>query len=240
VGVLGAICLLVLFQRVALPQIDDFVDWFASQMPAVSITEEGAQVDAPEPYEITHPEYGPIVILDTTRDAVTQADMGDSTVYLTKQNLYVQSGRRDLRVYALSQLFEEAMAQGAEGALLLTGERIYEFYQIMRRWMAPFLFTSTFFFIFFWKLAAALIYSLIALGLNQLRKEKLDYGSLLLVSMFAITPVFFLQILSLMIQRLNVHWFVAIGVTTVYLALALLATQTREEPAEQSAQSDKG
>lgn len=78
---------------------------------------------------------------------------------------------------------------------------------------------------------ASLFYSLIALLLNLFRKEKLGYGSLLVLSMFALTPVAILQIAGFFVPKLMMilSFPVAIVLTTLFLALGILATQAPSE-----------
>ena len=91
-------------------------------------------------------------------------------------------------------------------------------------------FFGVLFFVFLWKLGAAFSYSAIAIILNLFREKKFAYPALLHVTMYAMTAVSILQLLSLLTQslRFDVQPWIAIGITTVYIGLALLIASPPE------------
>src|SRR5207247_1941914 len=50
-----------------LPAADRFVDWLAPNLPEVKLTDHGAVMDAPQPFVLTHPVLGTLLVIDTRR-----------------------------------------------------------------------------------------------------------------------------------------------------------------------------
>ncbi len=215
-----------------LPKANEFTDWFAGNLPQVTLTKEGVVTDAPQPFELVHPKYGKILAMDTTRESLDNPPPG-FYVYITKTKaLARQSGRAESRVYELVPQTAEAKAQWKD--VVITGELIKTLYKKFLPYVYPLTFGVVFFVVILWKILAGLFYSLVALLLNNFRREKLPYAALLNCSFFALTPVAVLQAVGIYVPRVAapLNFLAALVLTSIYLVIAILATQEKPDSIE--------
>ncbi|MBI4398331.1 MAG: DUF1189 family protein [Candidatus Omnitrophica bacterium] len=215
------------------PALDRFEGWFTTNLPQMTFTREGVVTKAAQPFEMKSSEYGSVLILDATKNEI--GDIPDTWLYITKTKALFRGGNaNDFRVVELVPKNEEEKTKWKD--VTLTGDSVHAMYKRVMPFAHPVIFIVVFFTFFLWKILAALVYSLVALLLNLFRREKLQYGSLLALSMFALTPVTVLQVFSLFIPRvgLALNPLTAFILTGLYLALGILATQNRsgEVPAQ--------
>lgn len=209
-------------------QADRFVSWFAEHLPQLTLTKEGVLAEVQQPFEVKHPMYGSILVIDTTKASLET--MPETLIYLTKTKLIFRNeARGQYRVFNLAPESEEAKAQWKN--FMITGPFLESWYYKLVPLAYPAVLIFIFLFFLIWKLLAALFYSLIALIIHLFRKEKLSYRSLFVCSIFALSPVIVLQWAGMFIPRiyLVLNFFTALVLTALYLAFGILATQARAE-----------
>ncbi len=222
-SVLSAMCFASAMVMKQIPKVDEFVSWFTKEMPEITFTETGIQSPAAQPVEMKHPTLGTVLILDTTKDTLEGDEMKKALIYLTKTKVYANDPvRNETRI--LDILKQRAGAKEAAKSQTLTGDLVRKFYFQAKPYFLALLFFLMVAFIFMWKLAAAVFYSLPALVLNQFREDKFSYTTLLGVSMFALTPVTWMQFVNLFVPSvpLTPPFWMALVITTFYLGLAIL------------------
>ncbi|MBI4971873.1 MAG: DUF1189 family protein [Candidatus Omnitrophica bacterium] len=223
-----SLVILSLFMIKAKPAVDHFVDWFTKSLPQLTFTREGVHATIQQPFEMKNPVYGTVLVIDTTKDKVDNPP--SSLIYLTKTQLVVRNeAKSETRIFNLVPPADQAKSKWKDFSV--TGTLVDMIY----RKVVPFIYPAIVFFVaiffFMWKLLASLIYSLFALLLNLFRKEKLNYGQLLVLSMFAVTPVAVLQCVGIFVPKLLFALKLPISMllTILFIALGILATQ---KPAE--------
>ena len=175
-------------------------------------------------FALVHPEYGPLARFDMTMKEVTSADMGDNSVFVTSQKIFMrQPGQLTFRTFDVTQLGDKN-TQPFE----IRPDNIGTFYQKIKPMLVVML-SGAFWFVFLlWKILAALFYSWIALLINMTRRDKLDYSHLWTIACFALTPAALIQGLQFAIPQLAFLSFGTAGsliVTTAYLYLAIKGTE---------------
>ncbi len=226
IGVLGMAGLGFFLNRYA----GEYMQWFKQNMPPVTFTQEGAVCEAEQPFTLKHPQYGTILVVDTAReDAPAVSEMPDTPVFLTKTKLVAR--QRSRGQYRVFDIVPKGDGLRNWKDFTLDGAFTEGFYNRAVPILYPAIFLICSIFYFIWKLLAAVVYSLIALGLNLFRKEKLPYESLLALSMFALTPVAMLQIFAAIIpaMRITTNAGLSIIITSCYLALGIFFTQPQAQ-----------
>jgi len=210
-----------------LPQTDAFVSWLQSEVPVMEWTPAGLSMKDRTAFALVHPEFGPLARFDMTMKEISAADMGENSVFVTSQKIYLrQPGREGFRIFDVMQLGEKN-AQPFE----IRPENIGAFYQQVKPWLVVMMSGAFWIGFLLWKILAALFYSWIALVINMTRREKLYYGHLWTIACFALTPAALIQSLQLAIPQLGVLPFGTAGsfvVTTAYLYLAIKGTEPPE------------
>jgi hypothetical protein len=206
-----------------LPAVDRFVDWLAPNLPEVKLTDHGAVTDAPQPFVLTHPVLGTLLVIDTRRETPSADDLRGAPVFISRTQVVVSEGPAgQRRVYDLMPQTPEARARW-EG-LVVNGASVKKIYGRLRLLAAPLAFVAFLVFFFVWKFLAALAYSVLGLVLNLLRRERLPYASILTLACFAMTAVIVLQTLAAFgaFGSFRLSYLTAWLVTGAYLALAML------------------
>lgn len=224
------VILLSLFIIRLKPMADDFVNWFASNLPQLTLTKNGVTASIQQPFTMKSPLYGTILVIDTTKEKADGTAPTHTLIYLTKTQLVFQNeAKSETRILNLLPKEDQAKAKWKDFSV--TGAIVQMIYHKILPIVYPFILVLSLSVFFIWKIMASLFYSLIALLLNLFRKEKLGYGSLLVLSMFALTPVAILQIAGFFVPKLMMilSFPVAIVLTTLFLALGILATQAPSE-----------
>lgn len=225
-AIIGAIFVTFAF----LPGIDKEAAYIAKQIPNLTFNADGMKTDAAltQPYLIKTQNGKVAVIVDTQKEAVTDKDMGEAYVFITAKKAFVRSDVHEISVYDLVGEMKNEV-KGDRSFVINSGVAA-GFYQNIRQWAPLFLLVLFFFIALIWKIIAAFLYSIVALLLNLLRKERLSYQSLFNITAAAMTPVWILQILSWFIAPLVIsfNFLVALLLTVLYQAVFIFATRERE------------
>lgn len=202
--------------RVA-PAIEETVEWAADNVPALTFANGKVTSDAPGPVRLVHPKVGAIVIIvDTARATpVTAQEMQEqkAVAYLTQDTLYLSPQPERLESYDLSK------AKGGPGqAVVLDGKFYRAVGDALPKVLYPLALVISWFFFFFWKLAATLVYSVLALLLNAGIKGGLAYPELWKLALIAQTPVALLQMAQMFLPSpIPFFGLIALLVVGVYL-----------------------
>jgi hypothetical protein len=227
---IGAVAFVLGFRLHVLPIFEEFVNWFSIELPELTLVDGKLSTDVTQPHRMTHPTFGTILILDTTRDTFASDEMDEALVYVTQTRVYTHNPvRGQTREVLIGSLFQGKQAVG--NTLTLNGEMIRTFLGRLR----PFLFVALLFImitsLYLWKTFAALAYSLVAMILNRFRDEKFGYPALLNVSLFALTPVSLIQFATMLVSQpqIVIPFWLGVLVTTSYLGFALLFASPPEK-----------
>jgi hypothetical protein len=199
-------------------------DVFFEQIPPIDIRDGIVTVEAEQPHYIKDPESGtPFMILDTTGE-VTSLDGLEAGALLTETKIITKKANGRTEIIDLSSVEEFHLDSG-----------------VVRGWAETFsLFVAPVGFLFAWlgslvyRLLAGLVYGAIGLGIASSKGVQLSYGSLLRMSVVAMTPSI---IMSSIFGFFNVPtywlwwWPVCIGATVALLALGIGACEGPEESA---------
>jgi hypothetical protein len=231
-SILSALIAVYVFVTVGLPKVQEIVDWVKAEMPVITVTQEGLSIDTPSPYVMIHPAFGPMVRFDMGKAEVTREDLADAGVFVTKKRVYVKQGN-EIRIYDVVDYFSRNERIPVGGANRVTPDSVQEFFDGAKAWFTVIFFLLFLPFFFIWKLIVAVFYSWFGLLMNMGRRDKLTYGQILNVSIFAMTASILLQWLRLLVPVINalpVIDLVGIGLSFVYLALAIHKTDQAPAP----------
>jgi hypothetical protein len=228
--ILFSLLVVFLCQFLLLPVTATFMDWLVQVTPEVTVTQAGLNVDAQQPYLVKHPTFGPLYLIDTTKDtAQLIADSNQIPILIGREDVIIndpnRGGRRTISL-------REAMLKSHEAnqPIRITKNIMRDLSKQLQRMVIPFvlLFLAPFFFI--WKLLAALFYSLFALFFNLFRKEKFRYGGLFTLACYAISPITIIQAVRLTVPdaHLNLNLGIAFALTLTYLLFGMFVASPRQ------------
>jgi len=232
-AVIGACSILIILQLRAIPIFNEFIDWFAKEMPEVTLSQGRISSAVTQPYLMNHPRFGNILILDTSKESLKPGEIGRTAVYITGSLIYLYNPiQNETETIDLMQFYETAKKKGSLiQDEIVNSESIRRMYAQIKPVLSVLIFFGALFYLFMWKLGAAFLYSVIAVIFNLFREKKYPYPALLNVTIYAMTAVSVLQLSSLLTQnlRLNVQSWIAAGITTAYLALTFFVALPPDE-----------
>ena len=218
-------CFLVVFlcQFLLLPLTSNFIDWLIAVTPEITVTQTGLSTAAREPYLVKHPAFGPLYLIDTSKEASELInDTSKAAILIGKQDIIVSDPDRSrTRTFSLRQAM--LAAHEASQPIRITKNVMKDLAKRFQSLVIPVVLVVLAPVFFVWKLLAALFYSLIALLFNLLRKEKFRYGSLFALSCYAISPVTMIQAVHISIPNLyfNLNFVYAFALTILYLLFGM-------------------
>jgi hypothetical protein len=219
--ILAAVFTAVITVRIR-PDLNEFVTWWRASFPGIRITPQGFETDVKEPYEVVHPRWGTILIIDTGRtEDPSLKEMLKTRIYVTKTKAVTWNfNKTRLRVFDF-EIGRKFVQNWGRDDFTLTGEGLMQFYENKFALLVALIFILLFGLLFAWKIYAAFFYSLIALALGRLSPSRFWYPGLFCVSCLALTPVAVLQILQVLgnFRFLNSLW--ASAITAGFLTFAL-------------------
>ncbi len=225
-------CLLVVFlcQFLLIPVTSNFIDWLIQVTPEMTITQTGLSVSANQPYLVKHPALGPVYLIDTTKSLdELMADQSRAFLLIGKEHVVVRNPRRgQTRIFDLKQAMEQARL--ANQPIRITKNLMRQLDQRFQALIVPIVLLLLAPLFFIWKLLVALFYSLIGLGLNLFKKEKIRYGSLFTLTCYAISPVTLIQAVHISIPDMyfNLNFWFAFALTLAYLSYGMFVTSRHQ------------
>lgn len=208
------------FNARSLPEMREFVQWLKSSAPPLTLTPDGLQMDAPSPYVMVHPRFGPIVTLDLTKTTPEEKDFRNGTLlFLTAKQGFLYSGRK-------IRAFEYVKGAGRFKPVPITGEIYESSGKILRRMLLAGIPIAVFFFFFLWKMTVALIYAGFAGLINRFRRAPVSYRALLNLCLFAMTPFVLIELSAFLIPGFEIRggFFTGLTMTSLYVGLVLHKT----------------
>jgi len=223
-AVWGAFVLMLMISLRWLPAVDEFVDWFSYQTPTFTFNEGRITTNVKEPYAVTHPTLGTLLIVNTKKKEIKPEDLQNVYFYVTSHVIYASDPiRNETRMFDLGAQAHRTGNQ-LHGPQSLDGQMIRQIYQTIKPLVSVIFFFVIVFLVFVWKMTAALLYSVAALLLNRFREEKFSYATLLNFSCFSLTAVFILQLANIVFFNLQmpVPLWLSFAVTVFYLIFGIL------------------
>jgi|GEM_PF-1120324 len=210
----------------AAPVVKGLADWAAQEIPELTWTPEGLVMNGEGDHVMVHPDFGPLVVFNTSKTEVSEEEMGDYPVFVTRTRMYLRTAPDVIRSYDLTR--PASSVRTDKLVIRVDGESVYKVYDALKFWMAAAVF---FFFLpvfYLWKLVEILFFSLVGMLINLSRNPTLEYKAVLKLSFFAITPASLLQILAAVFPPLGAipyGLFLSFLITTGYLIFAIKKTQ---------------
>jgi len=217
---------LVLILGMLAPVANEFVAWAQKNMPVVIWTPEGLSLEnGQQTAVLTHPIYGPIVTFDMKKTQVTEADMQNVYVLVTATKVFIKRGPGQIEDRDITKAGIQSAKQ-LPPRIRITGAVMGGIFKLVKNvifWVVPLLITS---FSFLFILIMDLLYSLVGLLFNMMRKQKIRYGTIFSLTCFATTVSFtitWLQIMTpLRAMPLRFGWLIL--ATLVYMFVAFKIT----------------
>jgi Protein of unknown function (DUF1189) len=221
----GALATVLMLGRV-LPIANEFVSWAQKTMPVVIWTPEGISLENGQTTTLlSHPQYGPIVAFDMTKTSASEADMDKAPLLVTSTKVFVKRAPGQIEERDITRAGIQTDKQ-LPPKVRITGEVMRGLFKVIKSTMLlivpPVMIALCFFFI----LLADLLYSLVGLLLNMMRKQKLRYGSIFALTCFATTASFTLTWFQIMtpLRSLPLPFGIMILVNLVYMFVAFKIT----------------
>jgi len=225
----SAVFLMVSMSIHVLPQTENFKEWIKAEMPPlVWSAREGLRMGTASPYTMTHPEMGPLVVFDMGAPEATLDQYPEIQGLVTREKIYFRNRPGQMRVFDLNEM--GAGGGDSREEIPVDPEMVETLYGTVKPWafgLAFIFFLPTF---YVTKLGAILIYSLLGLVVNQMRREKLTYPKLFNVTLFAMTPILVVQMLQGIFPVLGRIPFGFLGGFVLMSGYLYLGVKMSEEP----------
>lgn len=221
------------------PAMNSMADWLRDETPSMTWTPDGLVLNARNPYQMMHPQYGPVAIFDMTLQEVTAADMGEALIFVTRKAFFMRDpGSNQLRAYDIAMPQNSSDPAAAEMIQQIDGEAVYQF--VMNSKTNVFVFGSLLFFplFFIWKLVQVLVFSGIGYLINMTLKESLPYEKIFLLGCFIVTPITLIELRAFIypaLLNLPFGWIGGFIVAAIYYFIALKACEADllQKPSEE-------
>ncbi len=186
---LSTVIIFILTSVVIMPKTDAFMDWFEKEMPPLTWTPNGVMTDAVGRYTMIHPDFGPVITVDTLKTEVSPQEMGDSLVFVTGKRIFVKESGNLLRDYDITRQNMQ-INRKAPKQVKLNGELVKSFYDKMKGSILFITIITVFLILFIVNISAALLYSVLGLIFNQFKGHKFSYAPIFNISCFAMSAAF--------------------------------------------------
>ena len=220
---LFSLLVLLFCQLFLVPFAIHFTNWLVEVTPEIIITPNGIRTDNEQPYLAEHPVFGPLYLMDTSKEASELVNHpSNARILIGKKDFIINSGERNrARPYSLRTAMLKSHEAGQ--AIRITKEDMSKLAKHFQSRIIPVILLLLAPIFFTWKLLIVLFYSLIASLFNFFRKEKFQYRNLFSLSCYAISPVTVLQIAHLSIPGVyfNLNFLFAFGLTVFYLLFGM-------------------
>ena len=185
----------------------------------------GLIMSEPSPFIMKSPKYGNVVTFDMSTDRPTQEQISYSPFFVTAQTLYYEKPSGQIGSFNI------AHPGGGNGKTVL----VNDIFKKVRAAAIPILGIPVglliFAAVFLFRVLSGLLFSILGLAINLLRTEKLNYSSILSVTLFASTAMTFLDIIKVTpfggILATGFGNYVSIAVTAFYLFMGIKLTEEK-------------
>lgn len=228
----SVVALVLIMSLVAMPKVNQFVDWMKKSMPVMIWTPEGLSLENGQTtYTMDYPGYGPVAQFDMTKTAVTEQDMGKAFLFVTQTKLFVKKQAGEMETRDITKAGIQSKQQ-LPSRVRITSELVGSLFQNIKRILMLFLPILGLILIFIFNLLTSLFYSLAGLLFNQVRANRLGYGAIFNLTSFALTVTWLLMWLRMLpaFQAISFPWWAGAIVNLAYLYFAFKSSD--ETPGE--------
>lgn len=217
------------------PLVDQGFEEVLAQVPEMTLSQSGLSTEEAKRYVVEHALVpDPIMVIDTTKVIDALKNEGLKAPILVASDAVLVRNEQQLQERTLRfSEFAKNLPEPSQRGVRLTHDVFRDWYQKLRTFVIPITLLVTGAIFFLWKVTAALIYSVAALLLNLMAKEKSRYERLLSLSCYALTPVTILQFVNIFFlgSSLNLNVLVSVAITIVYLIFGLFFSGFKAEAA---------
>lgn len=195
---LATALLTILFSVTVMPQVNGFVKWAQTSMPALIWTPAGLSLENGKTVaDMTHPKLGKIVLFDMTKTQATEADLDGAYALVTSTKVFMKRAEGKIEERDITST---AMRPGQQppARVRITGEFLGKFYENLKKMMVGVGILTLLVLSFLFFMLGNLFYSLFGLLLNLMRTEKLGYGAIFNLTCFATSVGFTLSWLKVL------------------------------------------
>lgn len=221
-SVITAAAALLLYSVIARPHAETFLNWAEKAMPPLAYTSQGFIMSAKSPYVMKHENYGTVAVFDMDHDA-PQPDMGDPIFYVTPKRVFMEmpdGGRRAFNV-------DHPDVQNNRAVI------VNEIFKKVRTGLMPvmgvLIFIGAMTFSFVYQTIAAVLFSILGILFNLLRKNRLPYSAVLSLTYFCLTVMWIVGLCEMLLNAVKAHPHFSAGVyvlpVVLYLFLAVKVTE---------------
>jgi len=233
VALILAIGSAIVFNARFKPVSDELIDWFEETLPVMQFTAEGMLTEVKQPYELSHPVYGSVLLIDGQRKNVTNADLLETYCIITATKAYLRSGSPEGPL-EVSLIPKTPLQQAKWSEFVLSGPILKEAYQKMVPMSIPVVLIVTFVLFYLSKLISAAIFTWVAMGMSRFlyfeHYGNRSFGQWFVIASFALTPSILLQSLPVLLPALpfSVGILPSSLVTVLFLWFVLAGVKQRE------------
>lgn len=193
-----------------------------TQVPEIKIYNGEASSPAEQPYTIRIPGSGkPLAIVDTT-GATASLEGSEALLLLRKTDLVVRRNPLDTRTVSLKEIGKLTLNQGVLNSVLGLVNRYGVLLFSILALLGAYIF----------RIAQVLLYGALGLGLAGLLGAALPYGTLLRLSVMAVTPVILLTTAADVAGLSLPHpWLLGFAAAMGFLFFGIRSVSGRQQPA---------
>lgn len=176
--------------------IDNEASKLVSQVPVITIVNGEASIEEPQPYVITDPESGkPLIVIDTTGQVTSLQDT-EAKILISKTFFLYEKDEFETRKYDLTDVQDYVLNQS----------KINSWLAIAKEYFFVCLYPAVLIGTYLWRIIQLLIYAVIGLIFVSLLNSSNSYGSLLRLSVIAITPVILMDTIFVTMMGMEIPY----------------------------------
>ena len=228
---LSVVLIMTVLSAKVMPQADAFAGWVKTNMPVLIWTPVGLSLENGQATAtLLHPQYGTIALFDMTKTNATNADMGKAYVLVTATKIFFKRAPGQIEERDITGAGMRSDQQ-LPPRIRINGDIAAKLYQNVKgamMFIVPLVllvFSGVFF------LVANLLYSLVGLLFNLMRKEKLGYGAIFNLTCFAMSAAFTLTWLRILTPLQGVPFPVVLSILVNLVFLFVAFKITDKKPA---------
>lgn len=205
--------------------VDDEAPKIVSQIPTITIVDGAASIDEPQPYHITDPDTGEVLVVIDTTGTITSLDETEARGLVTRTGLVFEKSAVETRAFSFAEIEEFVLDQ----------DRLAFWLTSLKRLAAPVAYPFALFGSYAVRIIQVLIYAAIGLFFAMLCKSTRTYVQLMRLAVIAVTPCIIVKTI-LMVSHAQLpmaglwYFLAAMG----YLYFGVMAASRQEDPADEA------
>jgi hypothetical protein len=205
------------YQSVISEFIENKAPQIISQVPEITITKGEVSVEVDQPYDITDPDTGRVLVVIDTTGGTTSLEDTQALALLTKTEVIFRRSDIETRIFSLKNVDN----------LIVDQHVVATWAEIVRSYAALVAFPFFVILSFLYRIVQALINAAIGLLLARWCKTSLSYQALLRLAVIAITPgIIVSTVLALLDIQIPFAGFFYFIVALAYLFLGIKAVSS--------------